>query len=111
MHPLVILVGTQLLYTTSDFMGRFFMRKYGFEWSMWTAGWFWTYQAIRQVAMMGQLYVFAHIPLGKTMALFAATSIVLSNILGVLFLKEILSPMAYLGVALAVAAILVLAFK
>lgn len=110
-HPLVILLGTQLLYTCSDFMGRYFMKKYGFDLGMLTSGWFWGYQAIRQVAMFGQLYVFAHIPLGKTMALLGATSIVLSNILGFLFLREALSPIAYAGVGLAVAAILVMALR
>lgn len=108
---MVIVVGTQVLYTTSDFMGRYFMKKHGFDSSMLTAGWFWLYQLIRQIAMFGQLYVFAHIPLGRTMALFAASSIILSNILGVLFLREVLSATAYVGVFLAVAAILVLALR
>jgi multidrug transporter EmrE-like cation transporter len=110
-HPLIILLGTQLLYTTSDFMGRYYMKTHGFDAGMLTSGWFWGYQLIRQIAMFGQLYVFAHIPLGKTMALLGATSIILSNVLGFLFLREALSPIAYLGVALAVAAILVMALR
>jgi len=111
LHPLWILLGTQLLYTSTDFMGRYFMKRHGFDWSMLGQAWFWVYQAIRQVAMFGQLYIFAHIPLGRTMALFGATSIVLSNALGFLFLKEVLSPLGYAGVALAVCAILVLAAR
>ena len=111
LHPLVVLLGTQLVYTCSDFMGRYYMKKYGFDLGTFTSGWFWAYQAIRQVAMCGQLYIFAHVPLGKTMALLGATSIVLSNVLGLLFLKEMLSPVGYVGVALAVAAILVLALR
>lgn len=110
-HPLVVVLGTQLIYTASDFMGRYFVKKYGFGPALLTSAWFWGYQAIRQVAMIGQLYVFAHVTLGKSMALFGATSIILSNVLGVLFLKEILSPVAYGGVALAVLAILVMAFR
>ncbi|HMP75830.1 MAG TPA: hypothetical protein PKE12_05990 [Kiritimatiellia bacterium] len=110
-HPLIILLGTQLLFTTSDFMGRYYMKKYGFDVSMLATPWFWIFQAIRQVALFGQLYVFANIPLGKTMALFGATSIILSNVLGILFLREMLSPTAYIGVGLAVAAILVMAFR
>lgn len=110
-HPLLIVLGTQLIYTASDFMGRYFMKRYGFSFAMLASGWFWGYQAIRQVAMFGQLYVFAHVPLGKTMALFGATSIILSNVLGILFLREVLSPVAYGGVALAVMAILVMAFR
>jgi uncharacterized membrane protein len=45
------------------------------------------------------------------MALLGATSIVLSNVLGFFFLRESLSPVAYLGVALAVAAILVMSLR
>ena len=110
-HPLLILIGCQLVFTTSDFMGRYYMKKYGFDLSMLTSWWFWIFQFIRQVGMFGQLYVFAHLPLGKTMALLGALSIVLSNALGFLFLREVLSPVAYLGVALAVTAILVMAFR
>ncbi len=92
-------------------MGRYYMRRNGLDWSIVTMGWFWVYQALRQVGTVGQLYLFAYVPLGKTMALFGAASILLSNVLGFLFLKEVLSPVAYGGVALAVAAILVLAFR
>jgi hypothetical protein len=81
------------------------MRLLFFSW------WFLVYQLIRQVAMFGQLYVFACMPLGKTMALMGAASIIISNALGFLFLKEILSPIAYEGVALATIAILIMAFR
>ena len=110
-NALLILVGTQLIYTGSDFMGRYFMSREGFTLGILTTAWFWAYQLIRQVAMFGQLYVFANIPLGKTMALLGALSIVLSNVLGFLFLKEVLTGPAYLGVSLAVVAFLLMAFR
>jgi hypothetical protein len=108
---LLILVGTQLVYSISDFMGRFYMKQYGFRVAAFLTWWFLLYQLIRQVAMFGQLYIFANVELGKTMALLGATSIVISNILGILFLKEMLSPMAYAGVTLATIAILIMAFR
>ncbi len=111
MRVLLILLLTQALFTTGDFMGRYFMRQHGFHLDLLTSAWFWIYTAIRQVATFGQLYLFAHVPLGKTMALFAATSVVLSNVLGFLFLAERLSAVGYLGVALAVGAVLVMAFR
>ena len=61
--------------------------------------------------MFGQLYVFSQIQLGYTMALFGATSIILANVLGFLFLKEVLSPLGYVGVMLAVLGFLVLAAR
>ena len=60
--------------------------------------------------MFGQLYVSTVIELGKTMALFGAASIILANILGLLVLKEVLSPTTYIGVTLAVIAFILLAF-
>ena len=111
MRTLLILLGTQLLFTAGDFMARYYMSRRGFNLGVLTSAWFWIYTAIRQVATFCQLYVFANIPLGKTMALFAATSVVLSNVLGFLFLAERLSAYGYAGVALAVCAILVMTLR
>lgn len=106
-----VLVGTQVIYSLSDFMGRYYMRLMGFRLASFLTLWFLAYQLLRQVAMFGQLYVLAHVELGRTMALLGASSIVISNALGMLLLGEILSPAAYAGVALAVLAFLILAIR
>lgn len=111
MRPYSIIIITQLLFTAGDLLARANMRSGEFSLKAFLSGWFLAYFIIRQAAMFGQLYVFAKIPLGKTMALFGAVSIVLSNVLGLLLLKEVLSLPAYIGVALAVAAFLVLALR
>lgn len=108
---LPILIGTQLLFTCSDLMGRHFMKTQGFTAASFWTWWFLGYMAIRTVATMGQLWIFAHVDLGRTMALFAAASVVLSNVLGLLVLKEALSLTGYIGVTLAVITVLVLMFK
>jgi hypothetical protein len=108
---LLVVIVTQVIYSISDFMGRYYMSRHGFHPAAFFSWWFLWYQLIRQVAMIGQLYVFACMPLGKTMALLGASSIIISNALGFLFLKELLSPTAYAGVALATIAILMLAFR
>lgn len=110
-NAVVILVGTQVVYSMSDFMGRYYMARQGWHVATFLTGWFLGYFVLRQVAMFGQLYVFAQVPLGKTMALMGASSIVISNFLGLLFLKEMLSPAAYAGVTLAVIAFLVMALR
>jgi drug/metabolite transporter (DMT)-like permease len=111
MRILLVLIGTQLLYSVSDLMGRAYMARQGFRLASFLTAWFLVYLVIRQVAMFGHLYVFAYAPLGKTMALLAATSIVLSNLLGYFLLGEVLSLTAYAGVMLAVFAVLLLAFR
>lgn len=106
---LIVLVGTQVLFTVSDLLARSHMKSGGFHFRTLFSPWFLAYFLIRQVAMVGQLYVFSEVKLGRTMALFGATSIVLSNVLGVLLLNEVLPWPAYVGVSLAVLAFLVLA--
>lgn len=102
-----IVIASQLLFTTSDLMARHYMSTQGFKAATFFAWWFVVYVAIRTFATFGQLFVFTQIEVGKTMALFAASSLVLINILGVLILKEQLSISVYLGIALAVTAILI----
>lgn len=107
--PIIIIIGTQLLFTISDLMARAYMPKQGFALTTFISGWFFAYFAIRIIAMFGQLYVFTSIDLGKTMALFGAASIILANLLGFLVLKEVLSPGAYIGVTIAMVAFVILA--
>lgn len=107
--PVVWVVITQLLFTTSDLIGRSAMKTHGFKPAAFWSLWFLAYLVLRQSAMIGQLYVFSCVPLGRSMALFGAASIVLSNVLGLLLLKETLSLPVYVGVSLAVLAFLALA--
>ena len=106
--PLVIIIGAQLLFTTSDLLARSYMPKQGFTLATFLSGWFLAYFSIRIIATFGQLYVFTTVELGKTMALFGAVSIILANLLGFLVLNEVLSLGAYIGVTLAVIAFIIL---
>lgn len=106
---LPILIASQVLFTTGDLMARAFMPRHGFTITTFLSAWFGIYFLIRTVAMMGQLYVFSVVQLGKTMAMFGACSIVLSNVLGFLVLGEVLTLPAYLGMILALLAFLVMA--
>lgn len=107
--PLIIIICTQLLFTSSDLLARHYMAKSGFQLHTFLSAWFLLYFFIRTIAMFGQLYVFTSIQLGKTMALFGATSIILANLLGFLILKEVLSLGVYIGITCAVIAFIILA--
>lgn len=106
---MAIIIGTQVLFTTSDLLARMYMPKQGFVMATFFSVWFLIYFLIRMIAMFGQLYIFTEIELGKTMALFGAVSIMLANILGFLVLKEVLSPGAYIGISFAIIAFIILA--
>jgi len=106
--PVVVVVGTQLLFTIGDLMARANMRKHGFTAAAFLNLWFLVYILSRQLATVGQLYVLATVPIGKTMALFGAGSIIMGNVLGVLLLGDLLSTRSYAGIALAVLAFTVM---
>jgi len=108
---ILIIIVTQLLFTGSDLLARYNMPKYGFNISAFFSTWFAIYFIVRTIAMFGQLYIFTTIELGKTMALFGAVSIILSNLLGFLILKEVLPVGVYIGVSFAVVAFLILAIS
>jgi hypothetical protein len=106
--PVVVVVTTQLIFSVGDLMARANMRKHGFTLAAFLKLWFLLYIASRQVATVGQLYILASVPIGRTMALFGAASIVLANLLGVLLLGDFLSMRSYAGIALAVLAFTVM---
>jgi len=108
-YSILIIIITQLLFTGSDLLARYNMPKLGFRFAAFFSAWFIIYFLIRTIAMFGQLYIFTTIELGKTMALFGAVSIILSNLLGLLILKEVLPVVVYIGVSFAVVAFLILA--
>lgn len=108
-HPIAVIVTTQLLFTTGDLLARVNMKKGGFLLANFVTGWFLLYTLTRTVATFGQLYVLATVPIGRTMALFGATSITVVNLLGVLLLGEVLSVRSYVGVSLAVLSFVVMA--
>jgi drug/metabolite transporter (DMT)-like permease len=108
---LLVLIGTQILFTAGDFLARVNMQKLGFHVSTFLQPWFLGYLLVRETAMFGQLYIFTQVPLGKTSALFSVLSIILSSLLGFFFLRELFSPLAYVGMMLAITAILILSFK
>lgn len=110
LNPILILIITQLLFTTSDLMGRYYMSRYGFHLLNFISFWFLIYIIIRILATFGQLYIFTQFGLGKTISLFGAVSITLSIILAFLLFKEILTPAQYIGVTLAILAFLILSF-
>jgi hypothetical protein len=64
------------------------MPNYGFKIPAFFSTSFAIYFIVRNVAMFEQLYIFTTTELGKTMALFGAVSIILSNLLGFLILKR-----------------------
>lgn len=109
--PVFIIIGTQLLFTVGDLIARANMRHSPFAISTFVSWWFLIYFLIRQAAMFGQLYVLSAMQVGKTMALFAATSLVLVNLLGIFLLGEVLSVRNYIAIGLVVLAFIMISVR
>ena len=106
--PLVVAILSQLAYSASDLLARSALRDAPLALRAFVGVWFVGFLLLRTFALAGQLFVFATMDLGRTAVLFGAASIVLANVLGLLLLQEVLSPGAYAGVVLAVAAFAVI---
>ncbi len=111
MIKVFILLLAQGLYSVSDFLGRKGMAENGFSATVLTQSWFPRYLLIHLLAMIGQLYIFANFSLGKSMILFGAVSILLSNTLGALLLKEPITPAAIIATVLVITAMIVLFYE
>ena len=107
--PAFIIIGAQLLFSISDFLGARAMKSQGFTAASFFTWWFLVYTVIRQIAVFGQLYVYANVELGRTVALFGAGSIVIGNLMGIFLLNERMTLPVYAGVSLAICAFLALA--
>ena len=111
MYLIIIALLTQALFTTSDVLGRKYMNQYGFNFRGFFHPWFLTYIMVRVIASFGQLYIFSQVPLGKTMIIFGMMGLILANVIGVLYLNEVMNLKLYISLTLAIAAIIILLLK
>jgi len=109
--PILIIIGSQLLFTSGDLLARHYMPQQGFKLATFLSWWFLVYMTVSTIATFGQLFIFTQMELGRTMTLFGASGLILANVLGLLILKEQLSLSVYFGVLLAVIAFLVVGFS
>ena len=109
MSKILIIIGCQLLFMASDIIGRYYMKSGGFVWQNFITWWFLSYQFIRFVATIGQLYIFTQLGLGKTITLFAALGLVFANMAGYLFFGEVYSFYTYIAIMMTLSAFLIIA--
>lgn len=109
--PLLVLVITQILFTLGNFIASRAMSELGFQLSTFSRTWFLIYLITRLIADLAVLYVFAEFSLGKMANLFAACSIILNNLISLLWLHQPISSFGYIGMSLAITSIILSSFK
>lgn len=109
--PLVVIIITQLIFSLTDLLARANLKSATLSVASVLAPWFILYACVRVASTFAQFYVFTKVDLGKTVTLFSVVGIIFANVLGVLFLKEILSVKDYIGVTLAIMSLIILSIK
>lgn len=108
---IVIIFVSQILFAIGSLLARSYTRDRPFTVHYVLAGWFIVYLLIRLFATLAELFVLTRVNLGQTVALAGVCGLVTANLFGVLFLREVLTPLNYLGIAFAVVAIVLLSHK
>lgn len=104
--PYAVLFIVQVLYIAADVLTKRALVVHGFGPAMLASSVFWSGSALRLIAITGQLWLMSQQPLGKTMTLLFVAGIITSNVLGWLLFQEVLALREYVGVALAIVALL-----
>lgn len=108
---IVLILITQLIYSTSDLFKKIILNKVGFGLHLLTN---WKFLAVSAFAILGfavQMLALSKYDLSRTIILLGVFAVLISTILGVVFLHEKLSPINYLGLAFAVVAIVLVQLK
>jgi multidrug transporter EmrE-like cation transporter len=106
MQYLVLIILAQTLYSAADVARKAILHGQDFDLNLLKSLPLWLTMALSSVAFVIQLYVMKHYDLSRTITILASCAIVFSVALGVLFFKEKFSLINYLGVALAVVAVM-----
>jgi len=108
---ILIILGSQTLFAISSLIARSATKDQTFTARYVLTSWFITFILIRLVATLLELYVLTRVNLGQTVALAGVCGLITANLIGVVFLKEVLTPLNYLGIGFAIIAILLLSHK
>ena len=101
----------QLIYSSSDLFKKIVLNKVGFGWHLlWNAA-FIGASAVALIGFAVQMLALSRYDLSRTIILLGVFAVLISSILGVVFLHEKLSPINYLGLGFAVLAIILVQMK
>lgn len=107
MKLLLIIFFYQLLFSISDIMGRKNMKQPGQSYlSLLKKPWLIAYLSIRVVAVSTMLYVFYNMYVGRAIVCSAAMALLISAIIGSLYLKEKISKKSLCALAFILVAII-----
>jgi drug/metabolite transporter (DMT)-like permease len=105
--PLALIVFfAQLFYTVGDVMRKVILGKFGLTWKITGAPTFWIAFVLSTVGFLIQLYAFSRYELSRTVIFLGTFAVIMSTVVGVLYLKEKLNIYTYIGLGFAVMAII-----
>lgn len=106
MQFILLIILAQALYSAGDLARKVIMNGRGFDLTLLLSIPVWLTFVFSIVAFVIQMFVLKHYDFSRTITILASCGIIFSVILGALFFKEKFSPINYLGVALAIVAVI-----
>lgn len=110
-YPVIVAIMGQLVFSIADILGRANLRGKPFALETMEGKWLVPWLACHFFGMAVQVYLFTTVPLGRAIGLMALVSLVLSNLFGYMLLKEVLTPVQYLGLGFGVMALVCLSWN
>ena len=105
--PLALIVFfAQLCYTLGDVMRKVVLGKLGLTFKIAGSGVFWLAFVVSGLGFLIQLYAFSRYELSRTVIFLGVFAVIMSTVVGVLYLKERLNVYTYIGIGFAVMAII-----
>jgi drug/metabolite transporter (DMT)-like permease len=106
MQFILLIVLAQALYSAGDLVRKIILSGHDFSLKLLWSLPLWLTLVLSIVGIVLQMYVLKYYDLSRTITILASCAIVFSVVLGVFFLKEKFSLINYLGVALAIVAVI-----
>ena len=106
MNIIIIIFLFQLLFSIGDIMGRKNMKQQARNyWYLIKKPWLIIYLSLRIMAVSLMLYVFYNMYVGRAVVCSAGMALLISAVIGSLYLKEKISPRSYLALSFIVIAL------
>lgn len=111
MNPIISVFIAQVFFTTADALQKTVLKGRGFSWQTLLSAKFLLTLPIAAIGFVFLMYTLSRMDISRTIILLSVFGVILAAAVGVMFFKDALSLKNYVGIALAIAAIVLVHSK
>lgn len=111
MPPILSIFVAQVFFTAADTLQKFVLKGHGFSWQTLTNVKFLLTLPVAGVGFVFLMYSLSKMDISRTIILLSVFGVVLAAVSGVFFFKDVLTLKNYVGILLAIAAIVLVQSK